>query len=66
MRVIFDQTYSGDKHYQQIAGPSTESKPTSGLVTGSLYLEVDTMKLYAFNEANNGSWGDGVKIGSDS
>lgn len=66
MRVIFDQPFVEGKSYQQIAGASTESKPTNGLITGSMFLEVDTMKLYAFNEADGGSWGDGVQIGSGS
>lgn len=67
MRVIVDQLLTTDgKHYKEIAGLSTESKPTTDLVTGSMFLEVDTAKLYFFNEASSGSWGDGIQLGSGS
>lgn len=66
MRDVFDQPYVDGKHYKQIAGESTEAKPTNGLITGSLFLEVDTMRLYAFNESGSGSWGNGVQLGSGS
>ena len=39
--------------YIQWAGMSTESKPTSGIATGSLALEIDTAKVYAFNESDS-------------
>lgn len=29
---------------------STDTKPTTGLANGSLCLEIDTGKIYAFNE----------------
>lgn len=34
----------------EIACLSTDTKPTELIVTGSLALEVDTGKIYAFNE----------------
>ena len=43
----------GGLNYMEIAGLSTDSKPTSGLVTGSLFLEVDTGKVYAFDEVSS-------------
>ena len=45
----------GDKHYIEAAGLSTDSKPTVGLVTGSLFLEVDTGTVYAYDEVS-GTW----------
>ena len=30
---------------------STDSKPTDGIANGSLVIEMDTGKIYAFNEA---------------
>ena len=30
---------------------STDTKPTTGIANGSLCLEMDTGKVYAFNEA---------------
>lgn len=32
-------------------GLSTDSKPTTGYANGTMFLEVDTGKLYAFNES---------------
>lgn len=67
MRVIVDQLLTADgKHYKEIAGTSLESKPTTDLVAGSMFLEVDTAKLFFFNEASSGSWGDGIQLGSGS
>lgn len=47
----------GDKHYIEAAGLSTDTKPTTNLVTGSLFLEVDTGKVYAFDEIS-GTWNE--------
>lgn len=47
----------GDKHYIEAAGLSTDNKPTAGLVTGSLFLEVDSGKLYAFDETTD-TWNE--------
>lgn len=35
----------------KLAGLSTDSKPTAGIATGSAFVEVDTGKLFLFNEA---------------
>lgn len=32
---------------------STDAKPTTGIANGSLCLEMDTGKIYAFNEAGS-------------
>lgn len=50
MRVIERKWMESGKDYVEMAGTSTESKPTEGLVTGSLFLEVDTGVVYAFDE----------------
>lgn len=44
---IFDTT--GVK-YVTIFGTSSETKPTNGIITGSVFVEVDTGKAYLFNE----------------
>ena len=36
-------------------GLSTEEKPTEGLATGSLFIELDTGKVYYFN-ADTTTW----------
>lgn len=43
----------GDTRYIEIACVSSDTKPTSDVATGSICLEVDTGKIYAFNEANS-------------
>ena len=41
--------------YVELACTSTDTKPTTGIVTGSKALEVDTGKTYAFDE-ESGDW----------
>ena len=42
---------TGDgKVYVEISGLSTDSKPTEGVAQGSILSEVDTGKVYFFNE----------------
>ena len=36
-------------------GASTDSKPTTNIVNGSFFMEVDTGKIFAFNETTS-SW----------
>lgn len=38
-----------DMFYVELAGKSTESKPTAGIVSGSRFVEVDTGKQYVFD-----------------
>ena len=62
-RRVFDES----KMYSKFAGLSTDSKPTTGLVTGSLFLEVDTGDEYAFDEVG-GTWAkirEGVKADAE-
>lgn len=35
--------------YAEIAGLSSDSKPTAGIVSGSLFTEVDTGKRFVFD-----------------
>lgn len=46
---------SGDVYFEQIAGLSTETKPTANLASGSEFFEVDTGKKFIFDETEN-SW----------
>lgn len=44
-------TYIGnDKILVEAVCLSTDAKPTTGIANGSLVLEMDTGKIYAFNE----------------
>ena len=53
IRALVEQTFDSTKKYFVLAGLSTDSKPTSGVITGSKFLEVDTGVNYAFDEVNN-------------
>lgn len=57
VRIIMSEWhgYGVDKNYIEAAGLSTDSKPTDDLLTGSLFLEVDTGNAYAFDEVS-GTW----------
>ena len=52
IRVLEDRLFVGELHYIQAAGPSSVSKPTTGIVTGSIFLESDTGKVYIFDETS--------------
>ena len=43
----------GNVSFVELACASGDDKPTTGIATGSVLLEVDTGKLYAFNEATS-------------
>jgi hypothetical protein len=62
VRTIKDQAITQDKHYIEAAGLSTDTKP-GGVITGSLFLEVDTGDVYAFDETDTGSWGKVASLG---
>lgn len=59
MRIIERKWIEADKDYAEMAGTSSESKPTTGIVGGSLYMETDTGDVYVFNETS-ATW---TKIG---
>lgn len=66
LRNLVERTYSEGKVYVEIAGLSTDTKPDMihgrDIVTGSLFLEVDTMTLFAYDEVNQ-TWGNGASLG---
>ena len=41
---------TGEVKYFEFAGLSTDTKPTHGIATGSLFHEIDTKKVYAYDE----------------
>ena len=69
VRILVQQTFTESKVYVECAGLSTDTKPdkVNGLdiVTGSLFLEVDAMKLYSYDEVGQ-TWGNGAQLGSGS
>ena len=53
----------GDKQYLEFAGLSTDSKPTAGVMNGSLFHEMDTTKIYAFSDKpNDAQWFPQVQL----
>ena len=52
MRIIEQKWMEHDKYYQEMAGKSTENKPTTGIVSGSLFMETDTGDVYVFDETD--------------
>lgn len=47
-------SYDG-RHYAEFAGLSTDTKPVGDLMTGSIFVEVDTGKVY-FYDADESEW----------
>lgn len=57
-RILEDQIIVDNKHLIYAAGTSNDDKPTGDFVNGSIALEVDTRKVYFWNETT-GDWDDG-------
>ena len=45
------QARPNEEEYIEMAGLSTDSKPTGKFATGSIFTEVDTGKVYLYNAA---------------
>ena len=56
VRELVRQLFEGDKYYIEAVGLSTDSKPTANIITGSLFLEVNTGDIYAFEEGDSPAW----------
>lgn len=52
MNKIYSIKNGMEQHLVDIACKSTDTKPTSNIVSGSLALEVDTGKVFAFDGEN--------------
>ena len=53
VRIIVSMPYANVNNrnkYIEAAGLSTDTKPTDWIITGSLFFEVDTGKIFAFDE----------------
>lgn len=59
MRKLVERPFTrenGDMlNYVEITGASDETKPTTGIVDGSIFVETDTGDVYFFSEAG-GDW----------
>ena len=56
IRTLEERFFSEGLKLVKLAGLSTESKPTTGIVTGSEFLEVNTGDVYAFAEGDSPTW----------
>lgn len=56
---------SDNKAYFEFSGLSTDDKPTlADIATGSLFHEVDSTKIYAYEE-ESGEWIEQMQLGED-
>ena len=51
VRILVREPQLDDIHYVELAGLSTDDKPT-GWATGSVFLEVDTGDAYLYDEVS--------------
>jgi hypothetical protein len=56
VRFIVEKTFQENKLYIEGFCTSQDSKPISGIITGSKMTEVDTGDVYLFEEADNPVW----------
>lgn len=67
MRVLVTKDVdgaSGDVYYQEIAGLSTDTKPTVNVSTGSKFIAVDTGKKYVYDE-DSGDWNEEPSVSEE-
>lgn len=50
VRIISTKPVDAGINYIEAAGLSTDTKPAEKVATGSVYMEVDTGKVYFYNE----------------
>lgn len=55
LRTLKTRYYDGMLLIADFAGNSTDTKPTTGIITGSTFVEVDTGKTYLYDE-DTGTW----------
>lgn len=56
VRILKREPQLDDIHYVEAYGLSTDSKPT-GFATGSVFIEVDTGKVYLYDE-DGAAWNE--------
>ena len=53
LRINFQSSFFDHKDYVEGACISTDVKPTDGIATGSVLFEVDTQKVFMYDEASS-------------
>ena len=56
IRAIVERKFTDQKKYVELYGLSTDTKPTTGIVTGSKFTEVNTGDEFLFDETSTGTW----------
>ena len=56
VRIIKEEPFQDGLKYVEMFGLSTDSKPTTGFITGSKFTEADTGDVYLFAEGDNPAW----------
>lgn len=54
IRELVKRPYDGGLFYLELSGDSTDTKPTAGVLDGSIFSESNTGKVYFFNEKSGG------------
>ena len=62
IRILKEEPQFDDIRYVELAGLSTDSKPKK-YATGSLFLEVNTGDVYAYDESSTGTWTKIAELG---
>ena len=66
VREISKKLQNDDVNIYEFAGLSTDSKPKDNVGTGSLFLEVNTGDIYAYDESSTGTWTKIAELGGGS
>ena len=68
VRIVAKIPQNDDVNIFEYSGLSTDTKPVHNIGTGSLFLEVDTGAIYAFNESGTSvsEWAKIAELGGGS
>ena len=61
IRILLDRAFDNERHYIHAVGLSTDAKPTTGIITGSKFVAVDTGAGYLFDETT-GEWNENQQL----
>ena len=56
VRILKEETFVDGKRYIEAVGVHADTKPTTGVITGSVFVEVDTGDGFLFKEADSPEW----------
>ena len=53
VRILKQEQFDPDQSYIEATGLSTDTKPTTGIITGSTFMEVNTGNVFMFDEVSS-------------